>query len=86
MSFKHYVLMPDSKAAMDLQNLLREAKLDTTLAPTPREADHCCGVCILYADPKDRDTIERIATKESIPIDEFWKTEDKDDPYRGKFL
>lgn len=83
---KHYALMPDAASAMTLQGILREKDIPSTMAPTPREADHCCGVCILYEQGKDKEKIARLAIEAGITVDQFWDTENRDDPHRHRFL
>lgn len=85
MDMKYYVLLPDSMNAMSLYQAMEKNGIKSTLAPTPREADHCCGVCILYYDEKDKDKIKRISQELSIKIDEFYICENKDNPNRYKF-
>lgn len=82
---RHYVLMPNSKEAMTLYQKMQEAQIKSTVAPTPREADHCCGVCILYNEVSKKDKILEIAKKNDLEIDCFWDMENKDDPNRNKF-
>ncbi|QQK08297.1 DUF3343 domain-containing protein [Miniphocaeibacter halophilus] len=83
---KYYVFMPKAADAMALLQNIKEKGVESTLVPTPREADHCCGVSILYYNPLDKEKIEFIALEEEIPIDGFWDMENKDDPNRNRFL
>ena len=55
------------------------------MVPTPREADHCCGIAILYENEEDREKIQKIAEESDIKIDTFFDTESKIDPNRGRF-
>ena len=55
------------------------------MAPTPREADACCGVSILYYDFSDTDKIKEIIEKEGIKINKFWESEKSFNPERNKF-
>lgn len=82
---KHYVLLGESNATMTLYSYLRDLGIDCTLAPTPRSADHCCGVCILYFRHKDKDCIEECAKQANVKIDLFYDVENEDDPNRLKF-
>ena len=82
----YYLLMPDSPSTMKLQEYLFKAGIQSTLAPTPREADHCCGVCILYHNPEDKEIIQGILEREKIASDGFWEGEDRRNPTRNKFL
>jgi len=85
MEIKYYVLLPDSAAAMKLYAVMNEQGLACTPAPTPRNADHCCGISILYEDAALRPSIQQLAEKEGIPIDQFWECRNTDDPGRMKF-
>ncbi len=82
----YYLLMPDSPSTMKLQEHLLKEGIKSTLAPTPREADHCCGVCILYRNPDDKVKIQEVLEREGIASDGFWEGEDRRDPKRNKFL
>lgn len=82
---KHYVLMPNSAEAMKLYQKMQERGIQSTLAPTPREADHCCGVCILYEDADRKEEIRKIAELNGFKIDCLWDMENKDNPNRNKF-
>lgn len=82
---KHYVLLADTKTVMKLYDLVKKAGVKATLAPTPREASHCCGVAILYENKEDRSIIEKVIEENEITIDAFWDSENKDNPNRFKF-
>lgn len=82
---KFYVLLGNSALALQLYQELRKHFIDSTMAPTPREADHCCGVCILYANQEDREFIKSVAEESQISIDAFYECENSDDPNRMKF-
>ena len=83
MKILHYILVPNSKVAYELYQKLD--KIESTMAPTPREADHCCGIAILYENEEDREKIKKIADENNIKIDTFFDTESKIDPNRGRF-
>lgn len=85
MSKRYYVLLPNSNEAMKLYQQIKKAGIKSTVAPTPRNADHCCGVCILYDDYNDRDKICAVAKEINCVIDKFWETENDFDPNRNKF-
>lgn len=54
----YYVFLPDSKTALELYGLIKK-DVKCTMAPTPREADACCGVSILYYDFPTRIKLRR---------------------------
>lgn len=82
---KYYVFLPDMATVMELYNLIKAENIKATLAPTPREASHCCGVAILYDNGEDKKRIKEIVEENNIAIDDFWQCENKDDPNRMKF-
>lgn len=77
--------MQDSKTAMELYKIMKEKNIKSTLAPTPREADACCGVCILYYNKEDKEKIEEIIKTNQIEINKLWECENTDNPNRNKF-
>lgn len=80
----HYVLFPDVANARRLYDLLKAGGIRCTFAPTPREADKCCGVCVLFHDEGDRDKIEAIIEANEIAILKFFEGK-AGDPARMKF-
>lgn len=80
---KYYVFFKNSMDAYTLSTNLKGIK--KTLAPTPREASHCCGVCLIYEDKKDKTYIEEMAKKLNITPDGFWEKEEDINPDRMKF-
>ena len=81
---RYYVLFPDVSNAQKLYGLMKNAGIRCTLAPTPREADRCCGVAVLYDDGEDMARIESMATENSVKILRFF-TGAAGDPGRMKF-
>ena len=81
---RHYVLFPDVTNAKKLYELLRAAGVKCTFAPTPREADKCCGVCVLYYDENDRELITQYISENEIKILKFYDGE-AGDSTRMKF-
>lgn len=82
---KYYVLVANSNIAFKLYEELKRNSIKCTMAPTPREAEHCCGIAILYDNPGDAKIIKEIALNASIVIEQFYNMDNKDDPYRNKF-
>lgn len=85
MEARYYILLPNSAAAMQLYALLNEHGIPCTPAPTPRNADHCCGISLLYEDSELTSRIQQLANATGIPIDAFWECPNTDDPHRMKF-
>ena len=81
---RHYVLFPDVKNAQSLYALMKAAGVRCTFAPTPREADRCCGLAVLYQDAGDRERIERMAAENEVRILRFFDGA-AGDPERMKF-
>ena len=81
----YYVFLPDSKTALKLYGLIKKEGIKCTMAPTPWEADACCGVSILYYDFSDTDKIKEIIEEEGIKISKFWESEKIFNPERNKF-
>ena len=81
---RHYVLFPDVTNAKKLYELLKGSGIKCTFAPTPREADKCCGVCVLYYEENDRELITQYISENEIAILKFYDGE-AGDPMRMKF-
>lgn len=82
---RYYILLPNSAAAMQLYALMNEHGFACTPVPTPRTADHCCGISILYEDAALQPTIQKLADEAGIAIDAFYEATNTDDPNRMKF-
>lgn len=80
-----YVLFPDVENAQSLYKRLKEKGIKCTLAPTPREADKCCGVAVLYYEEEDRKSIETMVEETGVEILKFFEKENTDDTTRMKF-
>ena len=81
---RHYVLFPDVTNAQRLYELMKGAGLRCTFAPTPREADRCCGLAVLYEEAEDRPRIEAMIAEGDVEILRFFEAEPVD-PGRMKF-
>ena len=81
---RHYVLFPDVTNAQKLYGLMKGAGLRCTFAPTPREADRCCGLAVLYEDGDDRPQIEALIAEGGVEILRFFDGA-AGDPNRMKF-
>lgn len=82
---KHYVFLENSRLVFELSTLIKKDGIKSTIAPTPREADHCCGICIIYENETDKDKIKKIAEDKDIIIDAFVELENRDDPNRNRY-
>ena len=81
---RHYVLFSDVKNAQSLYALMKAAGVRCTFAPTPREADRCCGLAVLYQDADERGRIERMAAENGVQVLRFFDGA-AGDPERMKF-
>jgi len=81
----YYLLFDNSKSAIAFYAELKKAGIRCTMAPTPRNADTCCGVSILYYNEKDKKQIEETREKVGASITRFWECDNEDDPERYRF-
>lgn len=84
MSARHYVLFPDVTNAQKLYDILKAGGIRCTFAPTPREADKCCGVCVLYYNEDDKEAVTNFISNNNIKVLKFFDGE-AGDPARMKF-
>lgn len=63
----HYILFQDVKDATSAYEYLKAKGFSLTLAPTPRKASKCCGVCILSKDKREFEKIKELIEEEKIP-------------------
>lgn len=80
-----WLLFHDVNSAMKLYTALKAEGLKLSIAPTPREASKCCGVCILLEDPQDAAKAEAIAQQEEIELRGIHKMEAQFNPNRDKY-
>ncbi|WP_049690541.1 DUF3343 domain-containing protein [Anaerococcus jeddahensis] len=83
---KYFILVENASIATNLLQILRKEKIKATLAPTPREASHACGVSVYIYNKEDIEKIEPLAKENNIKIDEIYKSELDFDTKRNKFL
>lgn len=83
---KYFILVENASIATNLLEILRDEKIKATLAPTPREASHACGVSVYVYNKEDIEKIEPLAKVNNIKIDEIYKSELDFDTKRNKFL
>lgn len=81
----HYILFQDVKDATSAYEYLKGKGFTLTLAPTPRKASKCCGVCVLSKDKEEFDKIKELLEEEKIPHSSIYETENDFDPNRNKF-
>lgn len=83
---KYFILVENASIATNLLEILRDEKIKATLAPTPRQASHACGVSVYVYNKEDIEKIEPLAKENNIKIDEIYKSELDFDTKRNKFL
>lgn len=83
---KYFILVENASIATKLLEILRKEKIKATLAPTPRQAIHACGVSVYVYNKEDVEKIEPLAKKNQIKIDEIYKSDLDFDSKRNKFL
>lgn len=82
---KTWLLFHDVKSAMTLYQRLKDAGLQISISPTPREASKCCGVSILLDDPADTDRASEIAKAEEIELRGIHRMQADFNPKRDKY-
>lgn len=45
--FNYYILFPNHHQGLKAHKLLKAEGVKCTISPTPREASHSCGICLL---------------------------------------
>ena len=82
----HYILFPDVTNAQRLYDLMKAEGIKCTFAPTPREADKCCGVSVLFYDEACREKIISLIRGNNINVLKFFEGREGDkNPDRLKF-
>lgn len=83
---KYFILVENAMIATELLEILRKEKIKATLAPTPRQASHSCGVSVYLYNKEDLEKIEPLANENNIKIDEIFKSDLDFNTKRNKFL
>lgn len=83
---KYFILVENAMIATDLLEILRKEKIKATLAPTPRQASHACGVSVYLYNEEDLEKIEPLAKENKIKIDEIFESNLDFNTKRNKFL
>ncbi|MFR2716478.1 MAG: DUF3343 domain-containing protein [Anaerococcus obesiensis] len=83
---KYFILVENAMIATELLEILRKEKIKASLAPTPRQASHACGVSVYLYNKEDLEKIEPLAKENNIKIDEIFKSDLDFDTKRNKFL
>ena len=83
---KYFILVENAMIATELLEILRKEKIKATLAPTPRQASHACGVSVYVYNKEDLEKIEPLAKENKIKIDEIFESGLDFNTKRNKFL
>lgn len=83
---KYFILVENAMIATELLEILRKEKIKATLAPTPRQASHACGVSVYLYNKEDLEKIEPLAKENNIKIDEIFESTLDFNTKRNKFL
>lgn len=83
---KYFILVENAMIATELLEILRKEKIKATLAPTPRQASHACGVSVYLYNKEDLEKIEPLTKENKIKIDEIFKSDLDFNTKRNKFL
>ncbi|MDU2649043.1 hypothetical protein HMPREF3045_05685 [Anaerococcus sp. HMSC075B03] len=83
---KYFILVENAMIATELLEILRKEKIKATLAPTPRQASHACGVSVYLYNKEDLEKIEPLAKENKIKIDEIFESNLDFNTKRNKFL
>ncbi len=83
---KYFILVENAMIATELLEILRKEKIKATLAPTPRQASHACGVSVYLYNKEDLEKIEPLAKENNIKIDEIFESDLDFNTKRNKFL
>ena len=83
---KYFILAENAMIATELLEILRKEKIKATLAPTPRQASHACGVSVYLYNKEDLEKIEPLAKENNIKIDEIFESNLDFNTKRNKFL
>ena len=83
---KYFILVENAMIATELLEILRKEKIKATLAPTPRQARHACGVSVYLYNKEDLEKIEPLAKENNIKIDEIFESNLDFNTKRNKFL
>lgn len=83
---KYFILVENAMVATELLEILRKEKIKATLAPTPRQASHACGVSVYLYNEEDLEKIEPLAKENKIKIDEIFESNLDFNTKRNKFL
>ena len=82
---KYYILFDNHEQAIKLRRDLQNAGIGSVIAPTPREASLCCGVC-LRIDEQEYPELERYLKNNTARYRELKKINESFNAKRDSYL
>lgn len=82
---KYYILFDNHEQAIKLRRDLQNAGICSVIAPTPREASLCCGVC-LRIDEQEYPALERYLKNNESTYRELKKIKESFNAKRDSYL
>ena len=82
---KYYILFDNHEQAIKLRRDLQNAGICSVIAPTPREASLCCGVC-LRIDEQEYPALERYLKNNESTYRELKKINESFNAKRDSYL
>lgn len=80
-----YVLFPNHENGLMLYHALKAKGVKTTIVPTPRKAQECCGVSLLVDDEAKLDKVRACIEREHIQILRIQSLSDERDAMRDQY-
>lgn len=79
-----YVLFPNHENGLMLYNALKKEGIKTTIVPTPRKAQKCCGISLLVNETQLED-VRACIVRERVEILRIISLEDDRDAARDVY-
>ena len=81
----YYILFDNHEQAIKMHRDLQNAGIDSVIAPTPRSASLCCGVC-LRSKKEDYQNLERYLQENKAVYREIKEIQENLNPKRDAYL
>lgn len=82
---QRYILFDSAKDGMALHKRLLAENFRLTIAPTPRQADRCCGISILLLDESQYAAVDDLIKKEQLIHAGYFDMEADVNPKRDRY-
>lgn len=79
-----YVLFPNHENGLMLYQALKKEGLKTTIVPTPRKAQKCCGISLLVEEPQ-LEAVRACIERERVEVLRIIALEDDRDAARDVY-